>query len=159
MSEQSREIWDQDRSITYRNLFGQYADAESPDCQSSQFLPISSNFYTDQKVFSILVEYVTRNSWAEAFEAVIPQRKYHDGKRKRRKAPNGESASPGLSIQDEDEYDSGEDEEDEEMAENTDEVELKDVDVDEGGHEAVVSEVSRLDAGTEDQAEKPQVDT
>ena len=38
-------------------------------------------------------------------------------------------------------------------------VEHKDVDVDEGGHEKVVSEVSRLEARTEDQAEKPQVDT
>jgi len=72
---------------------------------------------------------------------------------------NGESASPGISLQDEDEHDSGEDEEDEEMAENMDGVEHKGVDVDEGGHEAVVSEVSRPDAGTEDRAEKPQVDT
>ena len=157
MSEQSREVWDQDRSITYRNLFGQYADPESPDCQSSEFTPISSKLYTDQKVFSILVEYVARNSWAEAFEAVIPQRKYHDGKKKRRKALNGESASPGVSIQDEDEYESGD--EDEEEDETMYGVGHKDVDVDEGGHEAVVSEVSRLDDGTEDQAEKPQVDT
>ena len=115
--------------------------------------------YTDHKVFSILVEYVTRNSWAEAFEAVIPQRKYHDGKKKRRKALNGESASPGIGLQDEDEDDSGEDGEDEEQDENMDGVEREDVDVDEGGHAKVVSDVSRLDAGTEDQAEKPQVDT
>ena len=45
------------------------------------------------------------------------------------------------------------------MAENMNGVEHKGVDVDEGGHEAVVSEVSRPDAGTEDRAEKPQVDT
>jgi hypothetical protein len=100
-----------------------------------------------------LVEYITRNSWAEAFEAVIPQRKYHDGKKKRRKALNGESASPGVSMQDEDE--SGEDDdEDEDMNELGHEEDL-----DKGTHGEVVSEVSRLNAGTEDQAEKPQVDT
>jgi hypothetical protein len=104
-----------------------------------------------------LVEYITRNSWAEAFEAVIPQRKYHDGKKKRRKALNGESASPGVSMQDEDENEdedeSGEDD-DEDMSEIGHEEDLN-----EGGHEEVVSEVSRLNAGTEDQAEKPQFNT
>ena len=67
-----------------------------------------------------MVEYVSRQSWAEAFEAVIPQRKYHDGKRKRGKGQDGttttnpEAAGGNGSggecgsdsgIDDEDEYD------------------------------------------------------
>jgi Ran GTPase-activating protein (RanGAP) involved in mRNA processing and transport len=66
-------------------------------------------------VFSILVEFITRNSWSEAFEADIPQRKYHDGKKKRRKGENGESASP--SMQD----GAGSEDEDEEMDETAQE--------------------------------------
>jgi tRNA (guanine9-N1)-methyltransferase len=59
-----------------------------------------------------LAEYVSRNSWSEAFEAVIPQRKYHDGKRKRRKLQNGEDASPALGDED------GEDSQDEDEEED-----------------------------------------
>jgi hypothetical protein len=56
-------------------------------------------------VFSILVEYVNRQSWAEAFHTVIPQRKYHDGKRKRGKNKDGETvegAESGSEMEDDD---------------------------------------------------------
>ena len=69
---------------------------------SYSFTSLYSRQLTKQ-VFSILVEFITRNSWSEAFEAVIPQRKYHDGKRKRRKGIDGESASPGMQDEDGDE--------------------------------------------------------
>jgi hypothetical protein len=35
-------------------------------------------------VFQILVEYINRQSWSEAFEAVIPLRKFKPGKKKRK---------------------------------------------------------------------------
>jgi hypothetical protein len=58
-------------------------------------------------VFSILVEYVNRQSWAEAFHTVIPQRKYHDGKRKRGKNKDGEAIEGADSASDMDEDDDG----------------------------------------------------
>ena len=53
-----------------------------------------------EQVFSILVEYIHRQSWAEAFDAVIPQRKFEIG-RKRRKGPNGENVDVPVGSQDE----------------------------------------------------------
>lgn len=85
-------------------------------------------------MFSILVEYVSRQSWADAFEAVIPQRKYHDGKRKRGKGKEGAAATGGSEVGSESESEMEEDEDGDEDA----------------GQEAAPSDWSRPDGGQQD---------
>lgn len=69
-------------------------------------------------MFSILVEYVTRQSWSEAFEAVIPQRKFQTvGRREKRGKSNwteptsGEQEAEAQGGQGRDDGENGEDEE------------------------------------------------
>lgn len=70
-------------------------------------------------MFSILVEYITRRSWSEAFEAVIPQRKFETVSRSERRGKSNwtdpATSNPGEKT------DKGEDEaqvdEDEGMSE------------------------------------------
>jgi tRNA (guanine9-N1)-methyltransferase len=70
-------------------------------------------------VFSILVEYITRQSWSEAFEAVIPQRKFETASRRERRGKsnwtNPATSNPGE-IKDKGE-DEDQDDEDEGMSE------------------------------------------
>ena len=60
-----------------------------------------------------MVEYITRQSWSEAFEAVIPQRKFETvGRKERRgksnwKTSESDPANPGADDQGEDEQDEG----------------------------------------------------
>jgi hypothetical protein len=57
-------------------------------------------------VFQILVEYINRQSWSEAFEAVIPLRKFKPGKKKRK----AEALGDGDGHDDEESGESAEEE-------------------------------------------------
>ncbi len=50
-----------------------------PSCMSSK-----SYTHIYRKVFAILVQYIALNDWSKAFEAVIPRRKYQQGKSSKR---------------------------------------------------------------------------
>ena len=63
-------------------------------------------------MFSILVEYISRQSWSEAFEAVIPQRKFDNTSKKERREKS-KSAAKGTSTTQPGEGEAKEDEEEE----------------------------------------------
>ncbi|KAL7423666.1 tRNA (guanine(9)-N(1))-methyltransferase [Cryptotrichosporon argae] len=67
---------------------------------------------TVNQVFAILVEYNARKDWKQAFETVIPPRKFEAGGRKRRKGKSG-SEAPGEGEGEGEGEDAGEDEDDE----------------------------------------------
>ena len=68
---------------------------------------------TVNQVLEILVEYLARNDWREAFHAVIPLRKYAPGKKQRNQKADGTESVDA-------EEDGGEDDGDEAEADDVD---------------------------------------
>ena len=51
-------------------------------------------------MFEILVQYLAVEDWAKAFDAVIPQRKYHEGKRRKLEGGGDRSEEPRAAEDD-----------------------------------------------------------